>query len=69
MVDEHVVALSPMATRIVTLLGDDAATVEQLTEALVSEFGSPDSGDPVALVDKHVDDLVGVGVLELSPRP
>jgi hypothetical protein len=69
MVDEHVVALSPMATRIVTLLRDGAATVEQMTEALVAEFGSPDSGVPVAFVDQHVDDLVGVGVLERSPCP
>ena len=66
MVDGTVVALSLMATRIVTLLGDDAATVAELAEALLAEFGPPESGDATALVERHVLDLVDVGVLARS---
>ena len=63
MLDETVVALSFMATRILTLLGEGSATLDRLGEALVVEFGEPESGDARSLVQTHVDDLVEVGVL------
>ncbi|WP_416954504.1 hypothetical protein ACNKF0_19670 [Nocardioides sp. T5] len=63
MLGETVVALSFLATRIVTLLGDGAATLDELAEALLVEFGEPESGDARSLVETHVADLVEVGVL------
>ena len=63
MLGETVVALSFLATRILTLLGDGSATLDQLAEALLVEFGEPESGDARSLVQTHVDDLVEVGVL------
>ncbi|WP_299930972.1 hypothetical protein [uncultured Nocardioides sp.] len=63
MLGETVVALSFLATRIVTLLGDGAATLDDLAEALLVEFGEPESGDARSLVETNVADLVGVGVL------
>ncbi|GIN04309.1 hypothetical protein Pve01_59670 [Planomonospora venezuelensis] len=63
MLGETVVALSFLATRIVTLLGDGAATLDDLAEALLVEFGEPESGDARSLVETHVADLVEVGVL------
>ena len=66
MVGGQVVALSLMATRILTLLDHSSATTEELTEVLLTEFGLPDAGDPVALVETQVADLVDVGVLEVA---
>ena len=63
MLGETVVALSFLATRILTLLGEGSATLDQLAEALLVEFGEPESGDARSLVQTHVDDLVEVGVL------
>lgn len=63
MLGETVVAISRLATRILTLLGDGSATLDQLAEALLVEFGEPESGDARSLVQTHVDDLVDVGVL------
>lgn len=63
MLGETVVALSYLATRVLTLLGDGSATLEELAEALVLELGEPESGDARSLVQTHVDDLVEVGVL------
>jgi hypothetical protein len=64
MLGESVVALSFLATRILTLLGEGSATLDQLAEALLVEFGEPESGDARSLVQTHVDDLVEVGVLD-----
>lgn len=63
MLGETVVALSFLATRIVTLLGDGTATLDQLAEALLLEFGEPETGTARSLVETHVADLVEVGVL------
>lgn len=63
MLGETVVALSFLATRILTLLGDGSATLDRLAEALLVEFGEPESGDARSLVQTHVADLVEVGVL------
>jgi hypothetical protein len=63
MLGETVVALSFLATRILTLLGEGSATLDRLAEALLVEFGEPESGDARSLVQTHVDDLVEVGVL------
>lgn len=63
MLGESVVALSFLATRILTLLGEGSATHDRLAEALLVEFGEPESGDAESLVQTHVDDLVEVGVL------
>lgn len=63
MLGETVVGLSFLATRIVTLLGEGSASLDQLAEALLVEFGEPESGDAGSLVQTHVDDLVEVGVL------
>ena len=63
MLGETVVAVSLLATRILTLLGEGSATLDQLAEALLVEFGEPDSGDARTLVETHVDDLFQVGVL------
>ena len=63
MLGETVVALSFLATRILTLLGEGSATLDRLGEALLVEFGEPESGDARSLVQTHVDDLVEVGVL------
>jgi hypothetical protein len=63
MLGESVVALSFLATRILTLIGEGSATLDQLAEALLVEFGEPESGDARSLVQTHVDDLVEVGVL------
>jgi energy-coupling factor transporter ATP-binding protein EcfA2 len=63
MLGETVVALSFLATRIVTLLGEESASLDRLAEALLVEFGEPESGDARSLVQTHVDDLVEVGVL------
>ena len=65
MVDGNVIAVSMMATRILTLLGDGTATLAELAEALVAEFGQP-AGDPVEMVEPQVADLVDVGILEIS---
>jgi hypothetical protein len=65
MVDGNVIAVSMMATRILTLLGDGTATLAELAEALVAEFGQP-AGDPVEMVEPQVADLVEVGILEIS---
>jgi len=64
MVDDRVIVLSPMATRILTLLGDGTATARPLTEALLAEFGDPDAGDPLLLVDGLIADLIDVGLVE-----
>jgi hypothetical protein len=66
MVDDQVVAPSLMGTRILTLLGEGSATTAELAEVLLAEFGRPDSGDPVEIVEAQVADLVEVGVLERS---
>jgi hypothetical protein len=63
MLGETVVALSFLATRIVTLLGGGSATLDELAEGLLVEFGEPESGDARSLVETHVDDLVEAGVL------
>lgn len=63
MLGETVVALSYLATRVLTLLGDGPATLDELAEALLLELGEPESGDARSLVQTHVDDLVEVGVL------
>lgn len=63
MLGETVVALSFLATRILTLLGDGSANLDRLAEALLVELGEPESGDARSLVQTHVDDLVEVGVL------
>ena len=63
MLGETVVALSFLATRILTLLGEGTATLDELAEGLLVEFGEPESGDARSLVQTHVDDLVEVGVL------
>lgn len=63
MLGETVVALSYLATRVLTLLGDGPATLDELAEALLLELGEPEAGDARALVRTHVDDLVEVGVL------
>ena len=63
MLGETVVALSFLATRVLTLLGDGSATLDRLGEALLVELGEPESGDARSLVQTHVDDLVEVGVL------
>ncbi|NPC41208.1 hypothetical protein [Nocardioides sp. zg-1230] len=63
MLGETVVVLSFLATRILTLLGEGSATLDRLAEALLVEFGEPESGDARSLVQTHVDDLVEVGVL------
>lgn len=63
MLGETVVALSYLATRVLTLLGDGSATLDELAEALLLELGEPESGDATSLVRTHVDDLVEVGVL------
>lgn len=64
MVDDRVTVLSPMATRILTLLGAGTATARQLTEALLAEFGDPDAGDPLLLVDGLIADLIDAGLVE-----
>jgi hypothetical protein len=64
MVDDRVTVLSPMATRILTLLGDGTATAKPLTEALLAEFGDPDAGDPLLLVDGLIADLIDAGLVE-----
>lgn len=64
MVDDRVTVLSPMATRILTLLGDGTATAKPLTEALLAEFGDPDDGDPLLLVDGLIADLIDAGLVE-----
>jgi len=64
MVDDRVTVLSPMATRILTLLGAGTATARQLTEALLAEFGDPDAGDPLLLVDGLIADLINAGLVE-----
>ncbi|MBD3923442.1 hypothetical protein IEZ26_02315 [Nocardioides cavernae] len=63
MLGETVVALSFLATRVLTLLGEGSATLDRLAEALLVELGEPESGDAKSLVQTHVDDLVEVGVL------
>jgi hypothetical protein len=63
MLGETVVALSLLATRVLTLLGDGSASLDRLGEALVVELGEPEDGDVRSLVQTHVDDLVEVGVL------
>ena len=63
MLGETVVALSFLATRVLTLLGDGSASLDRLGEALLVELGEPESGDARSLVQTHVDDLVEVGVL------
>ena len=63
MLGETVVALSLLATRVLTLLGDGSASLDRLGEALLLELGEPESGDARSLVQTHVDDLVEVGVL------
>jgi hypothetical protein len=65
MVDDRVTVLSPMATRILTLLGGGTATARPLTEALLAEFGDPDDdGDPLLLVDGLIADLIDAGLVE-----
>jgi hypothetical protein len=63
MLAETAVAVSFLATRILTLLGEGSASLDQLAEALLLEFGEPESGDARSLVQTNVDDLVEVGVL------
>lgn len=63
--DGRVLSLSPLATRLMTLLDGASSTVPELTDALVEEFGAPsDEPEPVRLVDDLVATLIGDGLLE-----
>lgn len=64
LVDDRVTVLSPMATRILTLLGAGTAAARQLTEALLAEFGDPHDGDRLLLVDGLIADLIDAGLVE-----
>lgn len=63
LLERQVVELSPLG-----LAAYDAAseplTVAELTEVLVGLFGSPPEGDPSEGVQRLVDELVGLGLLQ-----
>ncbi|MFT4264822.1 MAG: hypothetical protein QM572_15665 [Nocardioides sp.] len=64
MIDAHVVVLSELATTIVLALRESPASVDTLSEVLVTAYGDP--GDALTLTRTAVDDLAAHGIVEVA---
>lgn len=61
--DSRVVALSPVATALLSLLGAETWEVGDLAEALVEVVGAPPEGSHLQAVQALLDDLTDSGLV------
>jgi hypothetical protein len=71
LIEDHVLVLSPLATRLLEVLGSGWLPIDVAVERLVDHFGEPPSGTADALTRETVDVLAewGVVLLDESPAP
>ena len=69
LVDDHVLVLSRLATRLLEDVGSDWVSIEVVVERLVGHFGEPPSGGAEALARETIDVLAEWGLVVLDqPR-
>ena len=61
--------LSPLATRLLEVVGDGWVSIAVVVERLVDHFGEPSSGDADALARETIAALAAWGVVVLDPSP
>jgi len=66
MVGLQVMLLSPLASRLLTLLGGEERTLAEVADELAAEFGDP--GDGGAAMTAQVEALVAGGLVVVSDR-
>ena len=67
-VGDQVLVLSPIATAILQVVGEETASLDEISEALLDRFGDP--GRPVAEVTgEMLRELAEQGVVRLSDEP
>ena len=70
LVEDHVLVLSPLATRILEVVSDGWVSREVIVDDLVDHFGAPAAGSADALACETFNALAewGVVVLDQAPR-
>jgi hypothetical protein len=68
LVDGRVLVLSPVATTILSLIGQDCVSLSRIVEGLVTAFGDPDGNvGIVAMTESALHDLCCEGLVNLGP--